>query len=54
MYAHRKIDVESVFGRMKAYLGFKKFMVRGLAKITKETGIVIMTLNMVKMVKIRE
>jgi len=53
MYARRKTDVEPVFGRMKAYLGFKRFMVRGLSKVTKETGIVIMALNMAKMVKIR-
>ncbi|WP_143464226.1 transposase, partial [Secundilactobacillus pentosiphilus] len=46
IYVRRKIDVEPVFGRMKASLGFKRFMVRGLNKVTKETGIVIMALNM--------
>ncbi len=53
IYARRKIDVEPVFGRMKASLGFKRFMVRGLNKVTKETGIVIMALNMAKMVNMR-
>ncbi|MTV82833.1 hypothetical protein GM612_09270 [Lactobacillus sp. CRM56-3] len=32
IYARRKTDVEPVFGRMKASLGFKRFMVSGLTR----------------------
>ena len=49
IYAKRKIDVEPVFGRMKASLGFTRFSVRGLGKVLKETGIVSLALNMMKL-----
>jgi len=50
IYARRKIDVEPVFGNMKACLGFKRFHVRGLDKVKKEMMIVVMALNIRKMV----
>lgn len=50
IYAKRKIDVEPIFGKMKASLGFKKFSVRGLDKVTKESGIVMVALNIMKLV----
>ncbi|MCD7127337.1 transposase [Limosilactobacillus agrestis] len=31
-YSRRKYDVETVFGNLKAYLGFTRFTVRGLKK----------------------
>ena len=49
IYARRKIDVETVFGQMKAYLNFNRFMLRGIDKVRKETGIIIMALNMHKL-----
>lgn len=49
IYARRKIDVETVFGQMKAYLNFNQFMLRGIDKVRKETGIVIMALNIHKL-----
>lgn len=49
IYAQRKIDVEPVFGRMKDCLHFNRFSVRGLAKVKRELGIVIMALNMNKL-----
>ena len=49
IYARRKIDVETVFGQMKAYLKFNRFMLRGIDKVRKETGIIIMALNMHKL-----
>lgn len=49
IYAQRKIDVEPVFGRMKAYLHFNRFSVRGLTKVKRELGIMVMALNMVKL-----
>jgi len=50
IYARRKIDVEPVFGNMKACLGFKRFHVRGLDKVKKEMMIVVMALNIRKLV----
>ena len=48
-YSRRKYDVESVFGNLKAYLGFKRFTVRGLKKAKRQIGIALMALNMKKM-----
>ncbi|MDV7757449.1 transposase, partial [Liquorilactobacillus mali] len=42
IYGRRKIDVESIFGGLKACLGFKRFSVRGLEKVKKEAGIALM------------
>ena len=42
-------DVETVFGRMKASLGFTRFMLREIDKVRKETGILIMALNIHKL-----
>lgn len=53
IYAQRKIDVEPVFGRLKAYLHFNRFSVRGLTKVKRETGILVMALNMIKLVAMR-
>ena len=49
VYARRKIDVETVFGCMKASLGFTRYHVRGLEKVRKESGIVIMALNIMNL-----
>ena len=49
IYAQRKIDVEPVFGWMKACLHFTRYHVRGMEKVKKETGILIMALNMRKL-----
>lgn len=50
IYGQRKIDVESVFGGLKACLGFKRFMVRGLKKVKKEVGIALIAMNIRKLV----
>lgn len=47
-YSRRKYDVETVFGNLKAYLGFKRFTVRGLKKAKRQMGIALMALNMKK------
>ncbi|MFU0834732.1 MAG: transposase [Lactiplantibacillus plantarum] len=52
IYAQRKIDVEPVFGKMKASLHFNRFSVRGFDKVTKEAGIVILALNIMKLVTV--
>lgn len=48
-YARRKIDVEPIFGKMKASLRFNRFSVRGLEKVKNEAGIVVMALNILKL-----
>lgn len=48
-YSRRKYDVETVFGNLKACLGFKRFTVRGLKKTKNQIGIALMALNMKKM-----
>ena len=49
IYAQRKIDVEPVFGWMKACLHFTRYHVLGMEKVKKETGILILALNMRKL-----
>ena len=49
IYAQRKIDVEPVFGRMKASLRFTRFTLRGIEKVKNEIGLVSLALNMVKL-----
>lgn len=49
IYAQRKIDVESVFGHMKACLRFHRFSVRGIEKVNREISLVIMALNLRKL-----
>ena len=48
IYSQRKIDVEPVFGFMKAILGFTRMSVRGINKDKRELGLVLMTLNIRK------
>ncbi|KRM96975.1 transposase [Liquorilactobacillus aquaticus DSM 21051] len=50
IYGQRKIDIEPIFGKMKASLRFNRFSVRGFEKVTKEAGIVVMALNIMKLV----
>lgn len=49
VYRQRKIDVEPVFGWMKACLGFTRFHVRGINKVKLETGILVLALNIRKL-----
>ena len=48
IYYQRKIDVEPVFGFLKANLGFRRFSVRGKMKVTNELGIALMATNIRK------
>ena len=52
IYGQRKIDVEPILGKMKASLGFHRFSVRGLDRVRKEAGIVVLALNIRKLVTI--
>ncbi|HDC6292971.1 TPA: transposase, partial [Staphylococcus aureus] len=46
--SQRKIDVEPVFGFVKAILGFTRMSVRGINKVKRELGFVLMVLNIRK------
>ena len=48
VFSVRKIDVEPVFGFMKAILGFTRISVRGINKVKRELGFVLMVLNIRK------
>lgn len=48
LYRQRKIDVEPVFGFLKAYLSFKRLSVRGELKVENEIGLALMAVNLRK------
>jgi transposase len=48
LYAQRKIDVESVFGHIKGNRSFRRFHLRGHAKVNIEFGLVAMAHNLLK------
>ncbi|NLN26355.1 MAG: IS1182 family transposase [Bacteroidetes bacterium] len=48
LYRQRKIDVEPVFGFLKANLGFTRFSVRGKSKVENEIGLALMAVNIRK------
>lgn len=48
IYRKRKIDVEPVFGFLKANLRFTRFSVRGKSKVKNEMGFALMAVNLRK------
>ncbi|WP_142385494.1 transposase, partial [Staphylococcus aureus] len=48
IYCKRKIDVEPVFGFMNDILGLTRTSVRGINKVKRELGFVLMALNIRK------
>src|SRR5262249_48100803 len=48
LYARRKVTVEPVFGQIKEARGFRRFLLRGLAKIRGEWCLVCLTHNLLK------
>jgi len=48
IYRKRKIDVEPVFGFLKANLRFIRFSVRGKSKVENEMGLALMAVNLRK------
>ena len=48
IYRQRKIDVEPVFGFLKANLGFTRFLVRGKSKVENDIGLALMAVNLRK------
>ena len=51
IFAKRKIDVEPVFGQIKANLGFTRFNLRGKSKVKTDIGLVLMANNLKKYAK---
>ena len=45
LYAKRKHTVEPVFGIIKHVMGFRGFLLRGLAKVSGEWGLVRLSYN---------
>lgn len=48
IYRKRKVDVEPVFGFLKANLRFTRFSVRGKSKVENEMGLALMAVNLRK------
>jgi len=48
IYGKRKIDVEPVFGFLKANLGFTRFSVRGKDKVKNELAFGLLAVNLRK------
>ncbi|BCB02711.1 hypothetical protein KH172YL63_08440 [Bacillus sp. KH172YL63] len=48
IYRKRKIDVEPVFGFLKANLRFTRFSVRGKSKVENEMGMALLAVNLRK------
>src|SRR5699024_7208163 len=48
IYQQRKVDIETVFGNLKANLSFRRFSVRGARKVKIETGLALLALNIRK------
>lgn len=48
----RGVDVETVFGRIKEDWGFRRFMLRGLEKVTIEWGLLCLAHNLAKVWKV--
>jgi transposase len=49
LYARRKVIVEPVFGQVKGARGFRRFLLRGLAKVNGEWRLVCLTHNLLKL-----
>jgi transposase len=48
-YARRKVIIEPVFGQIKAGLGFRNFLLRGIEKMKGEWKLVCLTHNLLKL-----
>jgi transposase len=53
-YALRKQTVEPVFGIIKSVMGFRQFLLRGLAKVTGEWALVCLAWNLKRMAVLRQ
>lgn len=48
-YAQRKIDIKTVFGRMKGVFGMRSVHVRGKQAVHNDIGIMLMSMNLTKL-----
>jgi transposase len=53
LYARRQVIVEPVFGQIKGVRGFRRFLLRGLAKVRGEWRLVCLTHNLLKIWRYR-
>jgi transposase len=53
LYGARKVIVEPVFGQIKGVRGFRRFLLRGLAKVRGEWRLVCLTHNLLKIWRYR-
>jgi len=53
LYARRKVIVEPVFGQIKGVRGFRRFLLRGLARVRGEWRLVCLTHNLLKIWRYR-
>ena len=53
VYARRKVIVEPVFGQIKEIRGCRRFLLRGLRKVTGEWGLICLTHNLLKLFRAR-
>ncbi|WWC49478.1 IS1182 family transposase [Aerococcus tenax] len=53
LFSKRKIDVEPVFGQIKAILGFTRFNLRGKTRVKTDVGLAFMANNLKKYSKIK-
>ena len=53
LYSRRKAIVEPVFGQIKGARGFRRFLLRGLAKVRGEWRLVCLTHNLLKIWRYR-
>jgi hypothetical protein len=49
VYTRRKVIVEPVFGQIKEARGFRRFLLRGLAKVRHEWSLIALTHNILKL-----
>ncbi|MCD8829974.1 transposase [Staphylococcus gallinarum] len=48
MYSHRKINVEPVFGFLKAILGFTRMSLRGITNVKLKLGLALLAFTIRK------
>lgn len=49
IYSQRKIDIETVFGRLKGVFGMRRTHVRGKQAVHNDIGIMLLSMNLTKL-----
>jgi hypothetical protein len=50
----RSVEVETVFGQVKGNQGYRRFLLRGMAKVTTEWGLLVLGYNMKQIYRITQ